>query len=80
MNYEDLPWTVHKYTEELLAEGTAIERKWIAELDGSAFFAPGVVTWLGPLFATRDVEPHQYTCESELPSSLTRVDVNSSCR
>ncbi|KAH7008411.1 hypothetical protein EDB80DRAFT_716490 [Ilyonectria destructans] len=27
MNYEDLPWTVRKYREELLAEGTAIERK-----------------------------------------------------
>ncbi|GKU21408.1 unnamed protein product [Fusarium langsethiae] len=65
-DYKDLPWAVRKYREELLEEGTKMERKFIAELDGVAFFAPGVVTWLAPLFAGSDVKPGQNACEDEL--------------
>ncbi|CEI61993.1 hypothetical protein FVEN_g3034 [Fusarium venenatum] len=65
-DYKDLPWAVRKYREELLKGGTKMERKFIAELDGVAFFAPGVVTWLAPLFAGSDVKPGQNACEDEL--------------
>ncbi|CAG2002910.1 unnamed protein product [Fusarium graminearum] len=65
-DYKDLPWAVRKYREELLKEGTKMERKFIAELDGVAFFAPGVVTWLAPLFAGSDVKPGQNACEDEI--------------
>ncbi|KAJ4258104.1 hypothetical protein NW762_008244 [Fusarium torreyae] len=70
VDYKDLPWAVRKYREELLKEGKQMERKFIAELDGSAFFAPGVVTWLLPLFAGNKVKPGQNACEDEL------VDLN----
>ncbi|KAF4965386.1 hypothetical protein FSARC_6800 [Fusarium sarcochroum] len=70
VDYKDLPWAVRKYREELLKEGKQMERKFIAELDGSAFFAPGVVTWLAPLFAGSKVKPGQNACEDEL------VDLN----
>ncbi|KAG8672552.1 hypothetical protein FPOAC2_05945 [Fusarium poae] len=66
MDYKELPWAVRNYREELLKEGTKMERKFIAELDGVAFFAPGVVTWLAPLFAGSDVKPGQNACEDEL--------------
>ncbi|RGP77041.1 hypothetical protein FLONG3_4870 [Fusarium longipes] len=66
MDYKELPWAVRKFREELLREGTKMERKFIAELDGVAFFAPGVVTWLAPLFAASDVKPGQNGCEDEL--------------
>ncbi|KAF5974697.1 hypothetical protein FCOIX_8114 [Fusarium coicis] len=56
MDYKKLPWAVRKYHEELVKEGKQVERKFIAEIDGSAFFAPGVVTWLAPLFAGSQVE------------------------
>ncbi|KAM0541764.1 hypothetical protein ACHAPJ_013085 [Fusarium lateritium] len=70
IDYKDLPWAVRKYREELLKEGKQMERKFIAELDGSAFFAPGVITWLMPLFAGSKVKPGQNACEDEL------VDIN----
>ncbi|CAG7564322.1 unnamed protein product [Fusarium equiseti] len=66
VDYKDLPWAVRKYREELLAEGTKMERKFIAEKDGVAFFAPGVVTWLAPLFAGADIKPGKNACEDEI--------------
>ncbi|KAI1070308.1 hypothetical protein LB507_010260 [Fusarium sp. FIESC RH6] len=66
VDYKDLPWAVRKYREELIAEGTKMERKFIAEKDGVAFFAPGVVTWLAPLFAGADVKPGKNACEDEI--------------
>ncbi|KAF4976446.1 hypothetical protein FZEAL_6884 [Fusarium zealandicum] len=66
VDYKDLPWTVRQYREELLAEGTAMQRKFIAELNGVAFFAPGVVTWLGPLFAGTNVKLGENACQDEL--------------
>ncbi|KAJ4128837.1 hypothetical protein NW768_007357 [Fusarium equiseti] len=66
VDYKDLPWAVRKYREELLAEGTKMERKFIAEKDGVAFFAPGVVTWLAPLFAGAKVNPGKNACEDEI--------------
>jgi hypothetical protein len=66
IDYKELPWAVRNYREELLKEGTKMERKFIAELDGVAFFAPGVVTWLAPLFAGSDVKPGQNACEGKL--------------
>ncbi|KAF4988761.1 hypothetical protein FGRMN_9555 [Fusarium graminum] len=65
-DYKDLPWAVRKYHEELVKEGTKMERKYIAEIDGSAFFAPGVVTWLAPLFAGSKVEPGKNACEDDI--------------
>ncbi|KAF5664718.1 hypothetical protein FHETE_6990 [Fusarium heterosporum] len=65
-DYKDLPWAVRKYHEELVKEGTEMERKFIAELDGSAFFAPGVITWLAPLFAGSKVEPGKNACEDDI--------------
>ncbi|KAF9776143.1 hypothetical protein IL306_005705 [Fusarium sp. DS 682] len=65
-DYKNLPWAVRKYHEELVKEGKQMERKFIAELDGSAFFAPGVVTWLAPLFAGSKVEPGKNACEDDL--------------
>lgn len=63
--YKKLPWAVRKYHEQLVKEGKQMERKFIAELDGSAFFAPGVVTWLAPLFAGSDVVPGKNVCEGK---------------
>ncbi|KAM0343793.1 hypothetical protein ACHAPU_008221 [Fusarium lateritium] len=65
-DYKDLPWAVRKYHEGLVKEGTEMERKFIAELDGSAFFAPGVITWLAPLFAGSKVEPGKNACEDDI--------------
>lgn len=65
VDYKELPWAVRKYREELLKEGTKMERKFIAELDGVAFFAPGVITWLAPLFAGSNVKSGQNTCEGK---------------
>ncbi|EXA34001.1 hypothetical protein FOVG_14864 [Fusarium oxysporum f. sp. pisi HDV247] len=65
-DYKNLPWAVRKYHEELVKEGKQMERKFIAEIDGSAFFAPGVVTWLAPLFAGSKVEPGKDACEDDL--------------
>jgi hypothetical protein len=65
-DYKNLPWAVRKYHEELVKEGKQMERKFIAEIDGSAFFAPGVVTWLAPLFAGSKVEPGKDACEGKL--------------
>ncbi|KAF5710930.1 hypothetical protein FMUND_9281 [Fusarium mundagurra] len=66
MDSKKLPWAVRKYHEELVKEGKQIERKFIAEIDGSAFFAPGVVTWLAPLFAGSQVELGKDACEDAL--------------
>ncbi|KAF4446589.1 hypothetical protein F53441_9816 [Fusarium austroafricanum] len=66
IDYKKLPWAVRKYHEELVKEGKQMERKFIAELDGSAFFAPGVVTWLAPLFAGSHVVPGKNACEDDL--------------
>ncbi|KAF5003599.1 hypothetical protein FDECE_9854 [Fusarium decemcellulare] len=81
-NYDDLPWAVRKWREDLMIEGTAMERKFIAELDGVAFFAPGIVSWLGPLFAGSHVEPGKDACQDELvdignfrPKSIENRDV-----
>ena len=74
VDYKDLPWAVRKYREELIAEGTKMERKFIAEKDGVAFFAPGVVTWLAPLFAGADVKPGKNACEGKFsPKILQKV-------
>lgn len=67
IDYKDLPWPVRKYREQLLEEGKAVERKFIAEYKGVAFFAPGVVTWLAPLFAGKDVVSGQDSCKGEIP-------------
>lgn len=78
-DYKSLPWAVRKYHEELVKEGIKMERKFIAELDGNAFFAPGVMTWLAPLFAGSEVVPGKNACEgksfewSQRPG-LTAVD------
>lgn len=66
VDYKNLPWAVRKYREELLAEGKAMERKFIAEIDGVAFFAPGVIKWLAPLFAGSDIVLGQDSCQDEL--------------
>ncbi|KAM0280121.1 hypothetical protein ACHAQK_010275 [Fusarium lateritium] len=65
-DYKSLPWAVRKYHEELVKEGTQMERKFIAELDGNAFFAPGVMTWLAPLFAGSEVVPGKNACEDDI--------------
>jgi hypothetical protein len=65
MDYKKLPWAVRKYHEELVKEGKQMERKFIAEIDGSAFFAPGVVTWLAPLFAGSQVKLGKDACEGK---------------
>lgn len=64
MDYEDLPWAVKKWRQENM-DKNEWNSKGIAVKDGKAFFAPGVVTWLLPLFAGRDVEPGKNACEGE---------------
>ncbi|ORY01279.1 hypothetical protein BCR34DRAFT_494043 [Clohesyomyces aquaticus] len=65
VDYEKLPKGVKEWREEQIREGTE-ERKFIAEIDGVAFFAPGVVTWLLPLFASSEVEGASDACQGEL--------------
>ncbi|VUC29931.1 unnamed protein product [Clonostachys rosea] len=66
IQYDQLPQAVRDWREEKLKEGNSDERKWIAVVDGMAFFAPGVVTWLQPLFASRDVVLGKNACEDQL--------------
>lgn len=62
--YDQLPAGVRKWREEQFATNT-MERKFIAVLDGVAFFPPGVMTFLLPLFATQDVMAGQDPCQGE---------------
>ncbi|CAI6101105.1 unnamed protein product [Clonostachys chloroleuca] len=66
VQYDQLPQAVREWREKKLKEGDSNERKWIAVVDGMAFFAPGVVTWLQPLFASRDVVLGKNACEDQL--------------
>ncbi|KAH6880534.1 hypothetical protein B0T10DRAFT_581923 [Thelonectria olida] len=63
VDYEQLPWAVREWREKEMEKGVAMERKFIAVLDGVAFFAPGVVTWLLPLFAGRDIKRGVDACQ-----------------
>ncbi|KAF2476668.1 uncharacterized protein BDR25DRAFT_209892 [Lindgomyces ingoldianus] len=62
VDYEELPEKVKAWRDDQMIKGTE-ERKYIANVDGVAFFAPGVVTWLLPLFAGKDVEVGKDACE-----------------
>lgn len=62
--YERLPWAVKQWRDEQIEKNT-FERKFIAVKDDVAFFAPGVVTLLLPLFAGQDVVPGNDACESK---------------
>lgn len=64
VDYDQLPAGVREWREAQFAANT-MERKFIAVLDGVAFFPPGVMTFLLPLFATQDVIPGQDPCQGE---------------
>lgn len=64
VDYDQLPAGVRKWREEQFSTNT-MERKFIAVLDGVAFFPPGVMTFLLPLFATQDVIAGQDPCQGE---------------
>ncbi|PWY95172.1 hypothetical protein BO94DRAFT_620649 [Aspergillus sclerotioniger CBS 115572] len=66
VDYDALPAGVRRWREEEMETAEEMDRKLIAVLDGVAFFAPGVVTYLMPLFATADVVGGHSACEDEL--------------
>jgi hypothetical protein len=67
VDYEQLPWAVREWREKEIEKGVAMERKFIVVLDGVAFFAPGVMTWLLPLFAGRDITRGADACQGAYP-------------
>ncbi|KAI5459357.1 hypothetical protein BGZ63DRAFT_390758 [Mariannaea sp. PMI_226] len=66
IRYDQLPWAVREWREQEMEKGLAEERKLIAVLDGVAFFAPGAMTWLMPLFAGADLTRGKDACHDEL--------------
>jgi hypothetical protein len=77
MPYDSMPLAVKQWREDEMEKGTAMGRKFIAALDGVAYFAPGVVTYLMPLFASKDVVKGENACQgknaccySSLPTRL----------
>lgn len=68
IDYEELPKAVKTWRENAVKNGPFDESKFIAVVDSMAFFAPGVVTWLQPLFATKDVVAGKNACKGMLLS------------
>lgn len=73
IDYDQLPQGVREWREMEMREGNSKERKWIAVVDGKAFFSPGVVKFLQPLFATKDVELGENTCKGMFEKWLMKV-------